>query len=576
MDRVTTGLLSNWQKSQDASSSLSESEQFERFVAYVVLSRMTDQQFSVDDYIVGGDGTLGVDGFALTINSELIPTTQELEDVLNSSPKRIEAGITLIQTKRSAHFDLGDLSVFSDTALNPLTSDEPPHEGLRVASEMLKLLYEHSSKFSTNPVLKMYYVTTGSWNQPAPIVSKIDDTVQRFEETNLVSRADFTPWGAKEIQTNWRAIDTAAETTVQFDQRTTLPDMAGIREAYLGVLPGVELVKLVSDEEGGIRKTLFFDNVRDFQGDNEVNKDIETTLSVPSEANHFCVLNNGVTVVTRELAVTGNRFRLRDFQIVNGCQTSHLLHRHKDSLDGVFVPFRLIVSESDDVTNSITRATNRQSQVTPENLLALADVQRRIEAYFNSFAQEDPHRIHYERRSRQWSGSSEVKGTWRVITLRNLMQSFASMFLVNPHTAARYYGDLRSRAGADVFNEAHHPAYYYTSAFAFCKLNHLFLNQQLDRKWKPARYFLLAGVRALVQGSIAAPKIEQTERKAEPACKPLNDCLWDDAKYLELIGKCISVLEEDLTSPDQIREVGRSRDFTDQFLKKLIRITTTA
>ena len=130
-------------------------------------------------------------------------------------------------------------------------------------------------------------------------------------------------------------------------------------------------------------------------------------------------------------------------------------------------------------------------QVTTENLLPLADIQRKIEAYFNSFAKDDAHRIHYERRSRQWSGSSEVKGTWRVITLRNLMPSFSSMFLVIPHTAARYYGDLRARAGTDVFNESHHPVYYYSAAYAFCKLNQFFLSQQLDRQLKPARYFLL-------------------------------------------------------------------------------------
>jgi hypothetical protein len=371
LDRVTEGLLNAWTAAQGIQDK-EQSELFEHFANFIILSKNHDQPFSVDDYAYGADGTIGIDGFAISVNGELIPNLEDLDDVL-SALRSVEASITIVQAKRSTEYRLGELSIFADTAVSLLTRIAAPHIGLREPHQMLQRLYDASAKFSVNPTVRLYYVTTGNWQQPAPLVSKIHDAVDQLKEANLFSRVDFHVWGAKQVQDNWRAIDTAAEVTIQFDQKTTLPDMSAVREAYLGVLPGQEFVKLVTDDEGEIRKTLFFDNVRDFQGDNEVNKDIEKTLT-SSEASHFCVLNNGVTVVAKDLSTTGNKFTLRDFQIVNGCQTSHILHRHRAAVKNVYVPFRLIVATDEEITNNITRATNKQSQVTAENLLALADV----------------------------------------------------------------------------------------------------------------------------------------------------------------------------------------------------------
>ncbi|WP_159460510.1 AIPR family protein [Lentzea albidocapillata] len=545
-----------------------ESEQFEHFVNFIVLSRHHNQQFTVDDYSCGSGGTQGIDGFALSINNELIANIEELEDALKGTHS-IESAITIVQSKRSPSFDLGDFGTFVDAAHWLLTKATPPHGKLKAQHEMLKRLFDESARFVANPICRMYYVTTGTWTNPAPFASKISDTIERLEQSNLFSRIDIHSWGTKEIQSNWRAIDSATEVTIQFDQRTTLPDMQGIQEAYLGVLPGVEFVKLVTDEDGDIRRTLFFDNVRDFQGDNDVNRDILNTLNSDA-ADKFCVLNNGVTVVARDLKPTGNRFTLKDFQIVNGCQTSYILHRNTASLDGVFVPFRLIIASDEDVANSIARATNNQSPVTPENLMALSLLQRRIENYFDSFDDSDGHRIYYERRSKQWFGSTQVRGTWRVITLRNLMQSFASLYLRIPHTAARYYGDLRGRVGSEVFAERHHPAYYYSAAYAFCKLDHFFRSGAVDRELKPTRYHLLAGLRTLHTKSIKPDSVESNEKKAETACSSFNKLIWNDQEYLKAIARCEKVLRDLAEGREITRDFGRTRDFTDQYLKALL------
>ena len=80
----------------------------------------------------------------------------------------------------------------------------------------------------------------------------------------------------------------------------------------------------------------------DWQGYNDVNSEIRSTLESPSK-NRFVLMNNGLTIIARDLHPTGDKFRVEDYQIVNGCQTSHVLFDQRESLDdSVTIPIRLI------------------------------------------------------------------------------------------------------------------------------------------------------------------------------------------------------------------------------------------
>src|ERR1051326_9277693 len=46
---------------------------------------------------------------------------------------------------------------------------------------------------------------------------------------------------------------------------------------------------------------------------------------VISDLLEFPLRNNGVTIVARKLQRVGPQFTLEDFEIVNGCQTSHVI-----------------------------------------------------------------------------------------------------------------------------------------------------------------------------------------------------------------------------------------------------------
>ena len=75
-------------------------------------------------------------------------------------------------------------------------------------------------------------------------------------------------------------------------------------------------------------------------------------------------MNNGVTIIAKTVKQSGSNFRIEDFQIVNGCQTSHVVFDQRFDLDeSVAIPLRLIETKDDDVIEcqSFLLPTGRQS-----------------------------------------------------------------------------------------------------------------------------------------------------------------------------------------------------------------------
>ncbi len=245
-------------------------------------------------------------------------------------------------------------------------------------------------------------------------------------------------------------------------------------------------MKLLTDDDSGeIRRSVFEDNVRDFQGaDAPVNSRIRETLRSDAR-DHFPVLNNGVTVVVRDLRVTANTFRLADYQVVNGAQTSNVLFANRDVLagsDDVLVPTRLIQTDDEDLITAIVTATNSQTQVRVEELNARASAERHVEKFFA--ATESPRNLLYERRSKQYENKGDVVKA-RVIDRYTLVRAAAATFSDEPHLSTGYPMQLLARlAGARrsedpgqrilLFGDSDEPVVYYAAASAQYRLDLFF------------------------------------------------------------------------------------------------------
>src|SRR5207244_2514569 len=146
----------------------------------------------------------------------------------------------------------------------------------------------------------------GRWTNDPHLMGRVSTEVEALHALGLFAPdgVEFLPIDADRVQVLYRDTQHRVTAEFQFPSRPVLPEMEHVTEAYLGVLPANEYLKLVVDDADQLRRSLFYDNVRDFQDFNVVNQQIKATLESPIK-NAFSLLNNGVTVVTRQLTTTG-------------------------------------------------------------------------------------------------------------------------------------------------------------------------------------------------------------------------------------------------------------------------------
>jgi hypothetical protein len=384
----------------------------------------------------------------------------------------------------------------------------------------------------------VYYVTTGKWQQDQKLEARIEHEREALLELNIFSDVMFVPIDARALQRLYNSAKNRLTKSITFTGKVTLPSLPGVQESYLGFLPADEYLKLITDDAGNIVRGLFYDNVRDFQGDNPVNQEIDDTLKSPTRQ-LFVLLNNGVTIVADSISKTGDTFTIEDYQIVNGCQTSHVLFNNASALSGaVQIPVKLIVSQDGGVKNRIIKATNRQTPVKTEDLTALTDFQKALEDYYNAITGDG--RLYYERRSQQYRAATGIEKI-RIVSVSNQIRSFASMFLGLAHQASRYYGTLLKSIETKIFVASHPPVAYYVSALALYRFEYLIRKKVIDAKFRPFKYHVLSIFRMQV-GGVAMPPM--STNKFEKYCQDLVRVLQEEKKYSVLFEDALKVLDQ--------------------------------
>ncbi|MCU0569516.1 MAG: AIPR family protein [Oculatellaceae cyanobacterium Prado106] len=410
---------------------------------------------------------------------------------------------------------------------------------------------------------KLYYATTGKWVDDQNLKAVIESGNQEIEDSGLFEDILFEPYGANELQRLYHETRNKLSSTVTFQNRITLPDIEGVKEAFLGILPFREFLKLIQDSNESMYN-IFYDNVRDFQGENEVNIKIKNTLR-EGKFDLFCVLNNGVTLVATSLTPAGNKFTLRDYQVVNGCQTSHVLHQSKaiSGIERVNVPVKVIVTEDEDIKNQITLATNSQTEVKPEQLASLTLFQKKLELFYNSMRGEVE--LYYERRSQQYHATPGIKKT-QIISIPIQIKTFASAFLNAPHLVSGYYGTIARRFQGKIFESNHKYAPYYSSALCYYRLEGLFRNGFIDTRYKKLRFHMIMLARMLSMGSIdiAPLNSNKIEKKSEDFIARLNS----ETSCAELFETVVNVLEQ--SGLDLLKRQFKAESETEILVKALL------
>lgn len=187
-------------------------------------------------------------------------------------------------------------------------------------------------------------------------------------------------------------------------------------QAIVGAVPASELVRLHSDYQN----QLFEGNVRLFIGERKggINeKIIETAQSRPGD---FWALNNGITIVAENFENVGaNKYELRRFSIVNGCQTTASLSRaiERSSGAGKAQVLVRVVGAKKALLTDIVRYNNTQNPVKISAVRLLDPIQESLRSAFST--------VEYMYAPKQ-EGAKTVKGPRR-IELDRIAQYLAAM-----------------------------------------------------------------------------------------------------------------------------------------------------
>ena len=545
-DLILDGFVNSFAERKGISG-MPTSEVFEYFVASSVLRKY--HQSDITDLengaLVGGGCDGGMDMIAVLVNGHLVSTEDDVKFFVEKL-RRLDVEFVFIQAKSSPRFRAADIGTFVfgvrqffSAVFDPST-DVPFSIEIQQVVELARHIYSQTVKMQENPKCFLYFVTTGDWDNAADPNNRFADGQLQLKNLNIFSDVQRLAIGAPLLKKIYQDLERGVVKEVEFGKAAVFPKIAGVDQAYIGLLPATEFVELVSTDDGELNRELFYDNVRDFQGHNPVNREIDNTLADEQLRGSFPLLNNGVTIVARSINRTADTFRISDFQIVNGCQTTHILFQNKTNVDAnMFVPVKLVATGDSQVITDVIRATNRQTAVLPEALESLSDFHKNLEEFY--VVREDTRpvldRVYYERRSKQYF--LDKINPRNIVTLTAQIKSFVAMFLNEPHSHPRYYGELLKSYKERLFVDDHKAAPYYASGVSLLVIEKLLGFNIIDRKWRGYKHHLLMLIRMLISG-YDMPKLN-SDRITDYSLKVADTLRGEDGKTY--IRRAVSILE---------------------------------
>lgn len=559
-DRIIEGYLKNFGDENNLTN-IDVTKLFEHFVNYCIGAKYIFDVFSFEDITVGDGHDTGIDGLMIIVNGHLINSKEGIDFFINTSG-RLDVQFVFIQSKTSSKFDSGDIGNFL-FGVKDFFRREPSlkiNNDIKFLRELKEHIYDLSINMEKSPVCHMYYASTGKWVSDRNLTGRIDADVDELKKTSLFSEVNCFPIDSEKLKNIYRELKHKISKEINFEKHTILPTINDVQEAYIGMLSCKDYLNFISDSEGNLQKNLFYDNIRDFQGYNPVNKDIADTLKNDTQRSRFGLLNNGITIVAKAINKVGSTFKIIDYQIVNGCQTSHVLFNNKNLItDDIFIPIKIIVTDNLNVTNDIIKATNWQTEVKKEAFESLSPFHKKLEEFYASFDKEKNQRLFYERRSKQYENQPIKKHL--IVSLTTQIDSFLSMFLNEPHSTHRYYGELLKTNQYRLFLKDHSFYPYYTSAYALMLLEDFIRNNEINPKYKKFKYHMILLFRLKVGGKSLPPFNSKTMDKY---CKKITDVLWNRKEALETFEDITNNIEKTLDFYESEYNIERLKKFTSQ------------
>lgn len=499
METIIKGYVEKFLKSFGLDSNTDNTDNFEKFCSYVVFSNeLPNQSINIDDIEnTSAEKNQGIDSIGFIVNGKLVNTKEEIED-LKESGGRLDITVIFIQSKTSENFENAEIANFCDT-IKDFLSEEPQYPMTNAVQEKHEiLLFIYSNLVDIRGFNgKASFCTTGKWQENIVFSTTIRNKEIGINDLGVFKKGKIIvePFDAIKLRKLYDKTNQPLNAEFIFENKVEIKQIESskVQSAFYGLLPFKEFKNILIDQDSGKIRSLFYDNVRDDLGErNPVNSDIDATLT-NKKFSSFPLLNNGITIIAENNQGTGSKFILENFQIVNGCQTSNVLYKHKDDddIDELNILMKLIITSDEDIKNETIIATNNQTQIKEEQLIALTEFQKGLEEFYKimSASGDSDLKLYYERRVNQYAGNTAIMKK-SIVDLREQIKTFASVFLEEPHDVSGYFGKIYKKRKNDLFLSSHkHEPYYFSGLISYV-FKGLLTKKDIDRKYNKARYHL--------------------------------------------------------------------------------------
>ena len=507
---------------------------FEHLANYITVTKFHPEAFcDAGDFkqlIVDKKGLFGIDGIAFVVNGNLVTSKDDIADYAKS--KYLDVQILIMQAKIEEKCDTGDLlktisaakSFLGDHAL--LTEATPELEN---AYDIYNELFKYAKFFNgTSPQCHINFITAArQWDET--LVTSITSAAEN-EIKNLFSEIKevrVTVFGSDYVIESYSELENSVDVQINFRNNLSFDKIDDVVQSYLGYLSGEEYLKVIVDNHGDIRTRVFYENVRDYQGElNPVNQEIHHTLTTPSLRDKFVLLNNGITIVTKHFKPLGsNMFELREFQIVNGCQTSHEIYNARAFAKDILVPIKIIHTTDSDVISMIVKSTNRQTPVPTEAFVALEKYHKHLQQTFEEYSKEMPLAVFYERRSGELALRKNSENCYEVATLHSIIRSATSVYFQEPYIVYNNNpANILKNRQNKLFQDDHPYEIYYLSHYLFANFQDLSSKGEFNGFIYKLRFYIIMVARCILAnkttcGLLSSKEIRQETKLIADICR---------------------------------------------------------
>lgn len=363
-------------------STLKEDDYFHLFVTEQVLKNFELSYDELEEGIVDNGGDGGIDSIYTFVNTELI---QRDSDLLDGKRNSI-IDVFIIQSKNSNGFgetpiekcvsSANDLFDFTKTAESLRTVY---NNDLLTNREVFRKQYLHlASKF---PILKFHYFYASKG------IEVHENVERKVENLREIINKHFDKAELKfEFLTAGALIELSRREQLKTKGITLLDNPISTQDGgYIAIAPLKNYFDFISDDNEDLIKYFFDSNIRDYQGNVDVNSGIKETLMTSSPSEDFWWLNNGVTITASDASFSSKVLQIEEPQIVNGLQTSFEIYNYfrinKVEIEQRNVLIRVVKTKDEKSRLKVIKATNSQTNIPPASLRATDPIHRDIEDF---------------------------------------------------------------------------------------------------------------------------------------------------------------------------------------------------